>query len=147
LQAPPGTRLSDRLRKEHRLLSQGSGDNVDGTTNIVPLMDVAALREGYERILRTIYSPKHYYKRVRTFLREYRAPAARASSLSARHVMAFFRSVVRLGIFGRERLQYWRLLVWTVFHCPKRFPMAVTFAIYGFHFRKTCKGHVAAARA
>lgn len=143
LQAPPGTRLNDRLRKEGRLLSQGSGDNVDGTTNIVPLMDSAALREGYERILRTIYSPKHYYKRVRTFLREYRAPAIHSSSLSARHIMAFFRSVVRLGVVGRERLQYWKLLVWTMFRCPKRFPMAVTFAIHGFHFRKTCKGHVA----
>ncbi|MBU0595125.1 B12-binding domain-containing radical SAM protein, partial [Candidatus Bipolaricaulota bacterium] len=143
LQAPPGTRLNDRLLKENRLLAKGSGDNVDGTTNIVPLMDREALREGYHRILRTIYSPKQYYKRVRTFLREYRAPAIGSSSLSARHILAFFRSVVRLGVVGRERLQYWKLLVWTVFRRPKRFPMAVTFAIYGFHFRKTCKGHVA----
>jgi radical SAM superfamily enzyme YgiQ (UPF0313 family) len=142
LQAPPGTRLNDRLRREHRLLEHGSGDNVDGTTNIVPMMDLQALREGYERILKTIYSPKHYYKRVRTFLREYKAPAINAP-LSVRHILAFFRSVVRLGIVGRERLQYWKLLAWTVFRRPKRFPMAVTFAIYGYHFRKTCEGHVA----
>lgn len=141
LQAPPGTRLFNRLREEGRLLSQGSGDNVDGTTNIVPIMDLATLRAGYERILLTIYSPKHYYKRVRTFLREYRAPSAQAS-LSARHILAFFRSIIRLGIVGRERLQYWKLLVWTIFRCPKQFAMAVTFAIHGFHFRKTCQGHV-----
>jgi len=141
LQAPPGTRLNARLQSENRLLAQGSGDNVDGTTNIVPVMDMAALRQGYERILKTIFSPKHYYKRVRTFLREYRAPAAGAS-LSARQVLAFLRSIVRLGILGKERLQYWKLLVWTALRRPRRFAMAVTFAIYGYHFRKTCEGHV-----
>jgi len=142
LQAPPGTRLNDRLRKEDRLLEKGSGDNVDGTTNIVPIMNLATLREGYQRILQTIYSPRPYYKRVRTFLREYRAPTIHAS-LSARHILAFFRSVYRLGIVGRERFQYWNLLLWTVFRRPKQFPMAVRFAIYGYHFRKTCERHVA----
>jgi radical SAM superfamily enzyme YgiQ (UPF0313 family) len=145
LQAPPGTRLYDRLEKGDRLRAQGSGDNVDGTTNIVPIMDLSVLRQGYERILQTIYSPKHYYKRVRTFLREYKAPAIHSSSLSARHILAFLRSTIRLGIVGRERLQYWKLLLWTTFCRPKQFAMAVTFAIYGFHFRKTCKRHVAAA--
>jgi radical SAM superfamily enzyme YgiQ (UPF0313 family) len=34
LQAPPGTRLFDRLKKDNRLLAMMiSGDNVDGTTN------------------------------------------------------------------------------------------------------------------
>jgi radical SAM superfamily enzyme YgiQ (UPF0313 family) len=141
LQAPPGTRLSDRLLKEDRLLKQGSGDNVDGTTNIVPMMDLAALQAGYERILLTIYSPKNYYKRVKTFLREYRAPSVEAS-LSARHILAFFRSIFRLGIVGRERLEYWKLLVWTIFRRPRQFATAVTFAIYGYHFRKTCATHV-----
>jgi len=144
LQAPPGTRLSARLQNENRLLAQGSGDNVDGTTNIVPVMDIAALRQGYERILRTIYSPKQYYKRVRTFLREYRAPAA-DTSLDARQILAFLRSVVRLGVVGKERFQYWKLLVWTTLRRPKRFPMAVTFAIYGYHFRRTCERHVASS--
>ncbi len=141
LQAPPGTRLSERLRRDGRLHDQSSGDNVDGSTNIVPIMDLQALREGYQRILQTIYSPKHYYKRVRTFLREYRAPRVDAS-LSPRQILAFFRSVFRLGIVGRERLQYWELLAWTVFRRPKRFPMAVTLAIYGYHFRRTCERHV-----
>ena len=34
LQAPPGTRLFDRLKRENRVVSSFSGDNVDGTTNI-----------------------------------------------------------------------------------------------------------------
>jgi radical SAM superfamily enzyme YgiQ (UPF0313 family) len=141
LQAPPGTRLNDRLRKENRLLEQASGDNVDGTTNVVPIMNLATLREGYTRILQTIYSPRYYYERVKTFLREYRAPAVRLS-LSPRDIVAFFRSIVRLGIIGRERLQYWKLLMWTIVRRPRTFPMAVRFAIYGYHFRKTCERHV-----
>jgi len=145
LQAPPGTRLHDRLRKADRLRSYGSGDNVDGTTNVVPIMDLASLRQGYERILRTIYSPKHYYERVRTFLREYKAPDTGSSPLGVRDILAFLRSTIRLGIIGRERLQYWKLLLWTLLRRPKRFPMAVTFAIYGYHFRKTCSEHVAPA--
>ena len=141
LQAPPGTRLYDRLRGEGRLRAMSSGDNVDGTTNIVPVMKLAALLDGYQRILQTIYSPKHYYARVRTFLREYRAPSVK-TSLSGRQLLAFFRSIYRLGILGRERLHYWRLLIWTIYRRPKRFPMAITFAIYGYHFRKTCERHV-----
>jgi radical SAM superfamily enzyme YgiQ (UPF0313 family) len=144
LQAPPGTRLSERLKRDGRLSDQSSGDNVDGSTNIVPIMNLQTLREGYEKILKTIYSPQQYYKRVRTFLREYGAPSVNAS-LSARQIIAFFRSIFRLGIVGRERLQYWKLLVWTVFRRPKRFPMAVTFAIYGYHFRRTCERHVASS--
>jgi radical SAM superfamily enzyme YgiQ (UPF0313 family) len=144
LQAPAGTRLNHRLQNENRLLLQASGDNVDGTTNIVPRMNPEALHAGYVQILTTIYSPKHYYQRVRTFLREYKAPPVHAS-LRAQEILAFLRSIVRLGIVGRERLQYWKLLVWTTFRRPRRFPMAVTFAIYGYHFRKTCERHVASS--
>jgi radical SAM superfamily enzyme YgiQ (UPF0313 family) len=125
LQAIPGTRLYERLRREGRLQDQASGDNVDGTTNI----------DGYQRIMATIYSPKHYYERVRTFLREYKPPKIKAP-LDFQHVMAFFRSVVRLGIIGRERFHFWKLLLWTLFHRPRLFENAVTFAIYGYHFRK-----------
>jgi len=142
LQAPSGTRLNHRLRKENRLLVQVSGDNVDGTTNIVPVMNPEALHSGYDRILKTIYSPKHYYRRIRTFLREYKAPPSQGS-LSGRHILAFFRSIYRLGIIGSERSQYWKLLAWTTLRRPRQFPMAVTLAIYGYHFRKTCERHVA----
>jgi len=142
LQAPLGTRLYERLKKEDRLREQMSGDNVDGSTNIVPTMNLGTLREGYRSILRYIYSPKHYYQRVKTFLREYKAPSVHAS-LSFQYILAFFRSVYRLGILGKERIQYWKLLVWTVVRRPKLFPLAVTFAIYGYHFRKTCEQHVA----
>jgi len=141
LQAPRGTRLYERLKKEDRLLDDMSGDNVDGTTNIITTMSLDTLREGYKRILQTIYSPQYYYERVKTFLREYSPPKIHAS-LRFQHILAFFRSIYRLGIIGKERVQYWKLFFWTLFRHPKLFPLAITLAIYGHHFRKTCELHV-----
>lgn len=57
LQAPPGTRLHERMRNEGRLRGQSSGDNVNGTTNILPKMDLDVLRQGYRNILRHILPP------------------------------------------------------------------------------------------
>ncbi len=45
----------------------------------------------------------------------------------------------RLGIMGKERFQYWKLLLWTISRRPQLFPLAITFAIYGHHFRKICE--------
>jgi len=71
-------------------------------------------------------------------LREYQPPKL-SCSLSWSNFMAFLRANLRLGIFGRERFQYWGLLLWTSFHRPTLFPLAVTLAIYGHHFRRTCR--------
>ena len=141
LQAPPGTPLFERLKRENRLLGLMSGDNVDGSTNIIPNMNLDTLKDGYRSIMEHIYSPKPYYKRVRTFLREYRAPDIKVP-LNREYFMAFCRSAVRLGIVGRERVQYWKLLAWTLVRRPRLFPLAVTLAIYGHHFRKVCELHI-----
>ncbi len=142
LQAPPGTGLYERLKGEGRLNEQSSGDNVDGTTNIIPHMSLETLREGYRHILQHIYAPRHYYQRVKTFLQEYQPPRVVRSMPNFQQLMAFFRSIVRLGIVGRERVQYWRLFFWTLFHRPRLITTAITLAIYGYHFRTVCEHHV-----
>jgi radical SAM superfamily enzyme YgiQ (UPF0313 family) len=141
LQAPPGTRLYERLKQEGRLLERISGDNVDGTTNIIPAMNLEILREGYKTLLQNIYSPEPYYQRVKTFLSEYRPPRIKAP-LDLQYLLAFPRSVLRLGILGKERSHYWDLLFWTLFRRPGLLPLAVTLAIYGHHFRQVCELHV-----
>ncbi len=141
LQAPPGTRLYDRMRKEGRLVNEISGDNADGSTNIIPKMGLDALREGYRKLLAQIYSPKAYYERVLTFLREYHPPQIRMH-LSLQYVLAFCRSIYQLGIRGIERVQYWRLFFWTLFRRPRLFPLAITLAIMGFHFRQVVELHI-----
>jgi radical SAM superfamily enzyme YgiQ (UPF0313 family) len=138
LQAPPGTKLYERLKKEGRLSGLLSGDNVDGTTNIIPKMDMRQLLKVYEKILNNIYRPRPYYKRIKTFLREYKAPKI-SLDLDFQRFLAFFRTSIRIGIFGKERIQYWNLVVWTLCRCPKLLPLAITLAIHGHHFRKVCK--------
>jgi radical SAM superfamily enzyme YgiQ (UPF0313 family) len=140
LQAPPGTRLFERMQKAGRLRGEASGDNVDGTTNIIPSMGADALEAGYEAILRHIYAPEHYYARVRTFLRSYKPPLIRGH-LQFYHFLALLRSIYRLGIFGRERFHYWKLLFWTQFRRPRLVPQAIICSIYGYHFRKVCELH------
>jgi radical SAM superfamily enzyme YgiQ (UPF0313 family) len=141
LQAPPGTQLYERLKQEGRLAEEMSGDNVDGTTNIIPAMNLDTLREGYKNIMNHIYSPGPYYQRVKTFLREYRAPKV-TYKLDIQYILAFFRSVFRLGIIGKERFHYWKLVIWTLFRRPNLFPLAIELSIYGHHFRKVCELHV-----
>ena len=51
LQAPIGTRLYERLKGEGRLLSAFSGDNVDGSTNIIPKMSLDVLHKGYKTVV------------------------------------------------------------------------------------------------
>lgn len=135
LNAPPGTRLYERMRNEGRLIGLFSGDNVDGKTNIIPRMGLDALKDGYGKMIRHLYSPKQYYKRTKTFLMEYEMPKTRIP-VDFQRIIAAFRSIIRLGFFGRERYQYWKIMSWTFFRRPRLVPMAITFAIYGHHFRK-----------
>lgn len=141
LQAPLGTKLYERLKQAGRLLERMSGDNVDGTTNIIPVMNLDVLRKGYKNLLHRIYSPAAYYQRVKTFLRDYRPPRIKVP-LDLGHllayVMALTRSICRLGIVDKERGRYWKLFLWTLVRRPTAFPVAIRFAIYGYHFRKIC---------
>ena len=141
LQAPYGTTLYQRLKGEGRVVSNMSGDNVDGSTNIIPKMNIETLRAGYKMILSQIYSPGLYYDRVKTFLREYHPPKI-GVHMDFEHILALFRSIYQLGIRGAERVHYWRLFFWTLFSRPRLFPLAITLAIYGYHFRQVCELHV-----
>jgi radical SAM superfamily enzyme YgiQ (UPF0313 family) len=142
LQAPQGTRLYQRLAHEGRLVRAFSGDNVDGTTNIIPRMPLEALQKGYRSVVQSIYAPANYYARVKTFLREFR-PSRISVPIDFEHILALFRSIFRLGILGKERLEYWRFFFWALFRKPRLFPLAITFTIYGFHFRRVVDLHVA----
>ncbi len=133
LQAIPGTKLHERLKAEGRLVGNSTGDNVDGTTNIVSRMNAEQLRLGYRRILESIYAPRPYYQRVRTFLREYQAPKIKAQ-IQWQDIKALVRSAVHLGVLGRSRFQYWKLIIWTQLFRPQHLGLAITLAIYGHHF-------------
>jgi radical SAM superfamily enzyme YgiQ (UPF0313 family) len=138
LNALRGTKLYQRLIREKRLVAEDhTGSSIDCTINFKPRMDREELIAGYQKIAKTLYTPKYYYERVRTFLKQYRPrPKKTKIRFDLRALAAFLRSNIRLGVIGRERVHYWRLLVWTMFQSPKLIGMSVSFAIYGFHFRK-----------
>jgi len=136
LQAPRGTRLYHRLKKENRLLREVSGDQMDGSINFIPKMNYETLIDGYKKILNTIYSPKPYYERVKIFLKEYKPRGERRGRLQLYHLSGFIKSVWFLGIKEKGRGYYWKLLVSTLLRRPGSFPLSISLAIYGFHFRK-----------
>ena len=145
LNAPLGTKLYRRLKGENRLLTDFSGDNTDCSMNFVPRMNYETLINGYRRILSTIYAPKQYYERITTFLKQYRPRVGNAVRPQFGHLMAFAKSIWFLGLKEKGRRYYWRLLAWTLVRRPRLFPLSVTLAIFGFHFRKVVEGYTKAS--
>jgi len=139
LTALRGTKLYGRLVSEGRLLRETSGNNTGTGINFIPKMNPQLLVNGYRSIISTIYSPKQYYRRLMLFLREYRPARQGNFHLKLMHVRAIVASFVLLGIVGKERLQFWKLISWSLIRRPRLFPLAVTLAIYGYHFRKVAE--------
>jgi radical SAM superfamily enzyme YgiQ (UPF0313 family) len=137
LTALPQTRLWHRLKAEGRLLSGATGENTDGVLNFMPKMGVEALNDGYKKILSSIYSHKQYYQRINTFIENYTPTAI--SKLQKQDIIAFFKSVWRIGIVSRARFHYWKLLIRTFFKKRMALPIAVELAIYGLHYEKITK--------
>jgi len=136
LNAPRGTRLYQRLKTENRLLEDFSGDNTDCSMNFVPKMGHEKLINGYRYVLTTIYSSKQYYDRVKIFLKEYKPRRKKGvSQLHLWHIQALIRSTWVLGVLDRDRWHYWRFFVSTLLKNPGSFPISMTFAVIGFHFR------------
>ncbi len=140
LNAPRGTRLHKRLKKENRLLKSFSGDNTDGLLNFIPKMNYKTLINGYRQILNTIYSPKQYYERVRIFLKEYKPQKRnRLSQLRFYHIEALIKTMWVLGIREKGRRYYWKFFISTLVKRPQFFPLSITLTIFGFHFRKVAE--------
>ncbi|MBN1348760.1 DUF4070 domain-containing protein [candidate division KSB1 bacterium] len=136
LNAPSGTRLFNRLKSENRIQTIMSGDNMDGSMNFVPKMNTEKLMDGYKSILKTIYAQKQYYERVKTFLKEYQLPFKKTTRIDYRDIQALVKSLWLLGVLEKGKRFFWKLLFFSLVRHPKKFPLAVTMAIYGFHFRR-----------
>ncbi|MCX6724884.1 MAG: DUF4070 domain-containing protein, partial [Candidatus Shapirobacteria bacterium] len=136
LSALPETRLYQRLKETGRLMKESSGSNTSLDLNFVPKMDKKVLVDGYKKIMMTIYSPKEYYQRVRTFLREFKPPLRKIPKFHFYYLKALFASFWLLGVRYRGRRYFWKLIFWSLFRRPKTFPQAIGFSITGIHFRR-----------
>jgi radical SAM superfamily enzyme YgiQ (UPF0313 family) len=136
LNAPRGTKLYNRLKNEKRLfLDRGSGSNTDFTMNFIPAMDYKDLVDGYQKVVQAIYSPENYYSRVLTFFRNFKPVNTSSTKISFSDIKAFTKSLWCLGLAGKDRRYYWKMLLWTL-RRPQYFDSVVAFAIYGFHYRE-----------
>lgn len=144
LNAPRGTRLYKRLADEGRLREEVTGDNTDGSMNFEPRMDRGQLMAGYGQVLRGIYAAGPYYDRVRHFLARFAhtIPRQGTGRLGWTDLAGLVRSIHALGIRGRGRRHYWRLFWESLLLRPRTFSLAMTYAVYGHHFRRVFRQHL-----
>lgn len=138
LTALPQTRLWQRLKHEGRLETESTGNNTDAALNFKPRMNREFLQNGYRELVRKLYEPRNYYQRIRTFLKCHQ-PAGPRSCLTSNDVNALLKSLWVLGVWHRGRVGYWRLFWGTLIRHPRQFPLAIQFAIIGYHFRLVAK--------
>lgn len=138
LTALPQTRLWQRLKTEGRLEAESSGNNTDVALNFKPKLNRDFLQSGYRELVKKLYEPGNYYRRIRTFLQSHR-PSGPSRRLSWADCVAFLRSFWVLGVWHRGRVGYWRLFWGTLLRRPRQFPHAIELAILGYHFRRVAK--------
>jgi radical SAM superfamily enzyme YgiQ (UPF0313 family) len=135
LNAPKNTKLYEQLEAENRLTIEPSGNNTDASMNFIPKMNYGELLEGYKKIIRNIYTTRPYYKRIRRFLLNYKRPGNIRLKLNFSLLGGFFKSAYVIGFLNRGRTEYWKLIFWTLFRRPGSIVDAITYAVYGYHFR------------
>jgi len=136
LNAPKHTRFYKWLEAENRLTNESNGNNTDLSLNFILRMNYHELMNGYQKIIHDIYTTKPYYKRIRRSLLNYQPNRNKPSKITMTGLIAMFKSIYIIGILNKGRRAYWKLLMWTLFRRPVLVVEAVTFSIYGYHFRK-----------
>ena len=100
-------------------------------------MDPALLIQGYQRIMRTIYSPREYYERALVSLKRTANEFTEIPHYSALNALASFtRILVKLGVVDRERKEFWRFFTKTLLEHHNRMAESLRLAAMGYHFRK-----------
>jgi radical SAM superfamily enzyme YgiQ (UPF0313 family) len=135
LQAPTGTALYQRLKREGRIIGECSGNNVMDDTNILTRMDRDTLRTNYRALVQALYEPKTYYDRVKDLLTHLKSPKEK-SPLTPGILLAVLRCFFWLGLVRRCRFHFWRVFLWTCFHKRKSIPVCLRLALVGYHFAR-----------
>jgi radical SAM superfamily enzyme YgiQ (UPF0313 family) len=135
LNAPKNTSLYKRLQAENRLTVEATGSNTDFSMNFMPKMNRDELLEGYHNVIHNIYSIKPYYQRIRKLLLNYRKHYKKKQKVKLSHIKALIKSIFIIGFLDKGRFEYWKLLTWTLFKRPGLMVDAITYTVYGFHYR------------
>ncbi len=142
LNALPETQLFKRLHEAGRILKKPSGgNNTDFTINFIPEMNIDTLIAGYKKVLNSIFSPQNYYKRINTHLVEYKKSAKSPALPISVQLRAVTGAFWKMGLTGKGKRHFWKLLIWTAIRRPKLLPEAITLSIFGFHYRRVLTSH------
>ena len=137
LNALPGTQLWNRLHREGRLLGEASGNNTTCTLNFKTRMDPTVLVRGYQTIMRTIYSPHEYYQRALESMKrtDHEVVEPQQYNLIGSFT-ALVRVLVKLGLFDRKRIDFWRFITHALLKDKARIAETLRLAAMGYHFRQ-----------
>lgn len=137
LNALPGTQLWRRLEREGRLLGEASGNNTECTLNFKSRMDPAVLIQGYQSIMRTIYSPREYYQRALSSLKQTAQRLGKPQHYEFMNsIAALTRLIFKLGVLDGERKEFWRFFSKALVQHHNMLADALRLAAMGYHFRK-----------
>jgi len=139
LNVSPKSRLHERLKKANRLIDNKKNGNENipelSELNFIPKMNAKTLIDGYWEVLSTIYSPKFYFERIKTFLSEYRPKKVKPPKVRFYHLRGLISSLWFLGIKEKGRHYYWSLILWSIFKKPNLLPYAVGLPLGLLHFK------------
>ncbi|MBN1298793.1 MAG: DUF4070 domain-containing protein [Actinobacteria bacterium] len=139
LNVSPKSRLHERLKKANRLIENKNINGINTSElselNFIPKMKAETLIDGYENVLSTIYSPKCYFARIKTFLREYKPRKVKPPKIRFYHLRGLASSLWFLGIKEKGRHYYWSLILWSLFKRPGLLPYAVGLPLGLLHFK------------
>lgn len=136
LTALPGTELFSRMQREGRLTGVTDGNNTHSMeTNFETRMDAMKLKEGYKRVLATIYdwNLKNYFARCRKLLDNIGQTPFYQRDIHWDQLLMLLRSVCRQP-FTPYGLQYVRFVIWGLFRHPGSFSEAIALSIIGHHY-------------
>lgn len=147
LKAPPGTELHARMKREGRLIDEF--DFHESETNIIPVMDPEVLRDGYQHVLQTIYTPENIFKRTQNFLMDFKNDSNEKPvgllnfklSIFLRYFAIAARCVYFLGIKGKHRAYFWKLIAWTLKNKPSVFDISVGFGVWIYDLGQINENH------
>ncbi len=142
LQAPPHTRLWDRLEKEGRLLAtKTTGDSFKLELNFVPTRPSGEILAEYVRTVDCLYEPSRYLARAYRYYLNMR-PTRRALGLQPQAKPGVTRPPKRLPLFLRLRGGYeWMALITLIWHHGIRPPHRWQFwrQLLGIYRKNPCR--------
>ena len=142
LTALPKTKLHRRLAEEGRLVASSNGNNTHSLDmNFKPRLPVRVLKDGYLKILETIYDPGIYFERCLAFFD--RLPSTKSTHVEGRGGGTFTKSnaqalvlSILIQTFSSYGLAYLKYLAKALWKHPDQFVRIFAMAIQGHHLFK-----------